>query len=1169
MVDKKVIKQNGENPIAMIDSNIFIKFDTDGKSLEEMKHLNKDVRKDLQDTKQKIGSLKGYLTNIINKGFEKIRGNIGYDFALNMNSLQRGGSFAPPLSYIVLERTSSLSTHVPYIHNLNWLHIYGDVLTGKTHYLHLLAKEINHEETFWIKCKNLNSEQAVMTIKVTLSEITRIQNTTDKEWFDKVAEKLGYGTVIILDDLPSFNNNDILYDNLAHIYSAFRKHGVKIISSGSISLNQRLIKNFNKEIATVQVPLFTSEDIVELIHIKNDKIENAQNLAFWIGAVTKYNPALVVACVEYIESKNWDITTEVYNNIQEGFYSLELSREVRDLLLNDIDDIDTKELLYRLSLINNDFDNRYVDSISEITPQVIHPYDKLHILEGYWLQRTNLGYRVSPFVDKIGASNLPSNIIKEIHSRIAQILKQAKILSPLEFVNMFSQLIKAEEFNNAAYSLYLALTELNKSDLEKDYWGISSIWYDSPFPDKIGVEIRLLIRAKQIITCLKFGKEVTYLLKDLDNFDEDNQFIGAIYLMLSIELLEYNLDLSLKYLERFYSLTNETIISEHFKENIEQLIWFYPLKLDGDFEITNRLLNIIDNMSEEQLKNLFLSEMSYDSARLLVDKIWINECRLDEHLRKWDRCIQLFNKIKDIGEKKRNPILYACAVRALIIVTFEYQNKEEVALSLYEDALSFDNSSDSLFLLHAIMGKQYIYKKKYEEATSYLLSALKLNSTNYPFEVMDTSFYVAKCFENIDPPAVIRYLKRAIEINCKQEIQNELINVKLLGEIGIHYFNETMFFESYNYFRKAIFALRKIEDKNDDWKSLVVVYGHVLGYIYILLGTGSPPTVFHDGEPYAKPSLGFFWIDNEKRHQFYNYQREIHLNTAMGLFAGDVKKYDDAFYWLNLTEQEIKCSNNLNIIDIFNTKEIVPYLILKNDLNEAINRGIEFSIFIEASKFRTTQEKVVLETSDIDNVINNSDKLYKAIELSFVYVFIPVMFSLSELKIKDKEDIQDIVQSVVKNLEVIKKKYGDCGTFDTLIKIFTMTFLENHDQKEYLNDSNEYSDYEKLMLYVAISLVSTKRDALEAHLTIVQYLYTLFKGEKIIFLKIVTTFFKSFWMYSYISNRFDFQNTDIIDANLDGILKGNDINTLKQLLNLMNLGFEVPISQNVLDFLKS
>ncbi|MFE4074391.1 hypothetical protein [Peribacillus sp. YIM B13477] len=1167
MADKKIIKQNGDKPIAMIDSELTININADSQGLAEIKRHQKGIRKDVKETQQKIGGLGNYLANLINKGFEKLSGSIGYDFAVNMNTLQRGGSNAPPLSQVLLKRTQTVSKHKQLINDFTWLNVYGDVLTGKTHYIYLLAEKGNPENCIWIKCKDLNIEQTVMTFKVTLAEITKTPISSDNIWYEKVAEKLGQETLVIIDDLPSFKNNDSLFEVLYFLYYACKKYGVKIISSSSININQNLIRNFNKDYVGVQIPPFTVEDIQELLKLKNNSLNNTEKLAYWVGAVTKYNPALTLACVDYLETKNWEITNEVFKSIQDGFYSTELSREARDLLLNEIDSDDTKELLYRLSIISNVFDIRYVDNISAILPEIKHPYDKLHQLEGYWLQRNGEEYRISPLLEKIGATNLPVKTVKAVHLCIAQILGKTKVLSPIEFVKMFSHLIQAEEYNNGAHALYLVLTELINSDIDKDYWGISSIWYDMPLPPKISNELKFLIRAKQIITCLKFNKDVSYLINDLNRMDENNQFAGAIFLMLAVESIDYNPDLSLTYLQKFLSLQDDQLLKEVFKENLEKFIWIYPLKIKGDLKLTQKFLAIIENMTDEQLAKSYDEDMYYDSAMLLVDNIWLEELRKVESFRDWEKCIKLFLKIKEIGEKKNDAILFSCSVRALIIVKFEYQKKEEEALKIYHDALSFPHhQNDSLFLLHAIIGKQYIFIKKYEEGERYLLSALQLSENHYPFETIDALFFAAKCKEGNNSGAVLGYLQKALHLNCKQELKNELINIKILGELGVFYFNEGKHIDSYNAFKEAVTGLRNIEEKNNPWKSTLVVFGHVLGFINHFMETGTELTVFRNNETYAKPSLGFFWIENEKRHEFYNMQRDILINLSMGKFAGDVNFYEDAKYWLNIAEKELKQINYV-AFSILTKRELIPYLIIDGDYQESIDKCIEYSIQFIASK--NNPEKEIIKLEDLELIIRDAEKLSGAIDLSVPFVFIPLMLHLLELKVKRNENIELISIEILKNIKEIKTKYGETEVLNSILKVFAVTFSETQEEKDILSNISEYPNDVKVIYYLAHSIVTTKKEALELHLMVVEYLYSLYQIDKFVLLEIILPFFKTFWLHSYIDYRYDFQNTDIIDSQLEVMLKRAEESTLKQLLKLMVTGLNPNVPSQALDFLES
>lgn len=1193
MSDKKVIKQNGDNPLAFIDSNVSVTVNADGQYSEETKRFHKEVRTDLKETKQKLSGLVSYLASIINKGFDKVRGNIGYDLALNMNTLQKGGNYAPPLSSTLLSRTNTLSTHDPYLNDLTWLHIYGDVLTGKTHYLYLLAEKLKASNTIWLKCKNLNTEQVNMTIKLTLAESTKTSITNEQDWFDKVIAKLEKSSVLIIDDIPSVQHNDILFDNLSLLYSSCEKYGVKIISSGSVSLRQSLTKLFKRDsFKSIQIQPFTNEDIIELIQLKNKGFEKVFNYASWIGAVTKYNPSLAVACVDYLDSKKWQFTSEVVNNINNGFYSLELSSEVRDLLIDDIEDENAKEFLYRLSIINNEFDNRYIDGLSSIPPEITYPYDKVHLLEGYWLQRTRQGYRTSPFIDKIGEKNLPSMTVKKVHLCIAGIIKKSKVLSPSEFVKLFTHLVLAEEFNDAAYLLSSALIELNSSEMDKDYWLITSLWSKTSLPKDIRIELRVYLRVRQIIACLKFQKDIKYLLEDLDilmkelnALDEKKEkkvFISMGYLMLSIESMDYDINLSLTCLERALSsktskdnLIDRELIEkvyqdndeiETFRGNIESLIWLYPLKIQGDINQVKKFLSIIDNMSKEQIIKVFEDDLSYQASMSLVDSIWLEESKLEVSKRNWDRCISALHQVKECAENKDIPILYACAIRGLIIVMFEYLNKQEEAVALYKSSLSFNHNNDSLFLVHSIMGKQYVYIKENEQATTYFSLAIEQKSQNYPFELVDTLVFAARCISEKNPSKTTTYLKDAIQISNSIEVDTELLKAKLLGELGVHYFIQRMYTNSYNYFKDSLQTLQQLE-VSDIRKSAVVSLSHTLGYVTAVIKTGTAPILATDAETYVEPYIGIIWIENEKRHDFYSRDREVQLNLLMAYMAGEIGNRNDEFYWLKRCEIENQKYAIKGPVALVSKKELVPHLILKHDFSQAIDKGIEFFIELVATMDSNRLGGSSLQIGDVETTINNSDRFSHSIDMSIPYVFIPIMVHLAELRIRRKESVSKMVEDIVQATEDNKKRYKDCEAFNKIIKVFTLAFLDDCNAKDFLVKVDTYSDNEKTLYYIAYSLATSKENAMDTHLKIIYYLYSLYGRETFILLDILTPFFQAFWMDGYINSRYDFNNTEIIDSKLEELLVERDEKTIKRLLNLMNFGFGIQVPEEVSEFL--
>ncbi|WJN47595.1 hypothetical protein QUH71_26895 (plasmid) [Priestia aryabhattai] len=1150
---------------------------TEKQFIEESREFRNDVREEFINTRKKIGGIRRYLTTVINRGFEKLKNDIG-KFDIALNPLQSGWDYPPPLSQVLLKRDISISNDEKHMHHLTWFHLYGEVSTGKTHYLHLLSEKIPGKK-IWIKCKGLNNEQVNSAIKFTLAEVAKKNINNGKNSFDIIVEKLAKGTVLIIDDIPQLKANDILVNNLNQLHSACEKHGVKILSSSTVKLTQGLTKYFNKNsYLSVQVPPLLVEDIIELICVKNSSLEDKEKIAYWIGALTKYNPALVAACVDYLDLKSWEITNEVYESLQKGLYSADLNEEVRDLLLEEIKNTDTKELLYRLSLINSEFDNRYIEEICNIQPTIIHPADKLRELEGYWVQKTNTGYRISPLVEKISISNLHTNTLKEVHSSIAKVIRQSKVLSPTDFIKMFSHLCQAEEFNNAALALYNVLFEFKKEELTEDYWGITSIWYNMPLPEGINKNLRLLLRAKQIVACLKFKKDVTYLVNDFKKMkvDKEDELSGAIYLSLALELLNYDENLSMNFLKNFYLQSDEKSLEEFFgtqfldkqEHHIEEIVWWYCLGLKNSRKNIEMWLDILISMSSGQRERAFKSELSYNSCLFFTENIWLSEVKLPRKERDWQSCLDLLNMVKEVGLKINEPILYSCAIRNLIIIYFEYLSLKEEGLKLYKEALTYKHNDESLFLLHSIVGKQFIYTKEYTVAIDFLKKAIDLNSSKYPFVMIDALVFMAKCREGVDAIEVKEILNKAIEIESKQEISNVLIRVKLLGELGIHYFNENQYNYSYNYFKDAINSFHRLKNKDEEWKSTFVILSHVLGYISTVVSTGEPPLQLPDGDVYAKPTLGMIFSENENRHRNYDIRKYMHINTIMGLFARATNDIKEEFYWLNQAMIDIEENNFKNVLGIATKKAITPHYILRQNFKNAIKNGIDYPIELAASMFK--YEEDILENLNTDPILRDEEKFKQVIEASIIAVFLPLMFYVGKIKATKNEDFTKHASEIIRIVEELQVNYISIPTWNIIKNVFKMTFLENHTVREFLEVSQAYSSTEKVLYYVGASIINTsKKEALEIHLKIVSYLYKSYNNERFTFSSIVVPFFKSYWMHSYITNRFDFKNVESIDKELEGILKESDINSLKLLLKLMNSGLCVEVPSDILEFLNS
>jgi len=78
---------------------------------------------------------------------------------------------------------------------------------------------------------------------------------------------------------------------------------------------------------------------------------------------------------------------------------------------------------------------------------------------------------------------------------------------------------------------------------------------------------------------------------------------------------------------------------------------------------------------------------------------------------------------------------------------------------------------------------------------------------------------------------------------------------------------------------------------------MMVLFGHVSGYLASVAETGTPPTHTRDGEPYTPPERGVFMTTNAARIAFFSERTEGWLWRVIGFYADAVGNADIATKW--------------------------------------------------------------------------------------------------------------------------------------------------------------------------------------------------------------------------------------------------------------------------------
>ena len=178
----------------------------------------------------------------------------------------------------------------------------------------------------------------------------------------------------------------------------------------------------------VVCPYFTEEEARVLVEACKGDSEIWGEIAFLAGQ--SGHPQLTHAFVVGMSGRGWPID-EISDVINSGLSSEDtdaVRSSVRHNLRRDLSD-DTRNLLYRLSIVVGYFKMSFALSIASISPEVSQPGECMDQLVGPWVEASgNDRYRISPLASGIGLNMITLEDQKRIHKTIAEeYFKQGEI----------------------------------------------------------------------------------------------------------------------------------------------------------------------------------------------------------------------------------------------------------------------------------------------------------------------------------------------------------------------------------------------------------------------------------------------------------------------------------------------------------------------------------------------------------------------------------------------------------------------------------------------------------------------------------------------------------------------------------------------------------------------
>lgn len=322
----------------------------------------------------------------------------------------------PPLGEKSSVRQTTVESIIDSFENYLWVAIYGGVGSGKTQLAILIAKALNSCGA-WIRFRDMTIEQACARLDIVCGKLIGIPPQSNRyEWYCQLGEKLGSEAIIVLDDLPRFSGGDDLSERLVQLARACSVNQVKLLSTSAHSLPTSLTSSASPILLQLSSPPFSGSEASEILQAYGSSSSLALKIAEFVNTLAHQNPLLINAIAKYLSEQNWQFTEESLEGLFRNEYVEEFSNDIINKILSTVEDVETRELLYRLILVDNDFSLEDVQGLAFVEPVIQHPSDKLTSLIGLWIQRDdNQRLLISPLVKRLGSINLLPAVKRDCH----------------------------------------------------------------------------------------------------------------------------------------------------------------------------------------------------------------------------------------------------------------------------------------------------------------------------------------------------------------------------------------------------------------------------------------------------------------------------------------------------------------------------------------------------------------------------------------------------------------------------------------------------------------------------------------------------------------------------------------------------------------------------------
>ena len=1103
----------------------------------------------------------------------------------------------PPIEDNISPRTRAVGSLAHELSAFPWLAIAGGSGMGKSYLALLLAAQYTSCPV-WLRFRGLSSDQAAKAFDAVFLWINEGQiQSNHQEWHVAVCGRLGDGALIVLDDLPPMTGGDALVQRLELLARACRDTGVRMVTTSVNQLPGVLLRSARGIVSPQAAPPLSELDALEILRGQGappEIVGDLERIRF-LNNVSRQHPALFAALVAYLQDHDWSLTDQQLSELMQGRFAGSVNEETIGRLLTTVTDELSRDLLYRLTLTFGAVDMETVHLLASVSPAVPRPRERVTALTGLWLQReTAQTLRISPLISVLRNGDLAEDVEQGCHRALAQQTMRKGKLNTNDLRNAITHFAAAQDHEEAVLLLlwslahiHVALQTQEISIHEAKRSGLLDLLWQTPVPDTVSLNSRLLLRAYQVLLGTEMGTDLTYVVEDLSRLIGEAGVAEATGLLAAAffavpHLALSNFEASCLCLIRAITTLPMAALPDGSPLGLPpeitagSILWLNLTGIQTMKEVL-RWLEMLGQVSAEIREQALNDPLFADQGlSLLMDRFWLTEAAKPSSEQDWAKLLTDMDVIDEKAHAVGAEFLQATAIRGKILILCEYVKEPDRAITVAKEGLArLPDEPRIRFTLCDPIGRKLSYLDGREKEAKYWLlraeEACELLPDALPFERASTLLALARLADKRgEPGEAAAILLRAADLVQNMAFLPEIESVKMQGDLAIARWKQGDQVGAFAALDDAAPRLLKLKENTDTWKAVFAIFGHTAGY---MAGHArNIPLSLDNGDPYVLPPIGNFHDPKEADlARAYRSETDLLLPAVMARFAVAVGEDDRAVYWANRTIEIAKNAPATAVVQATTIIEILPFLLFSERYQDFFDSVREATFTLRAAWWIHKQgnEGPLLSEIDVESSLGGRNGAeWEAAETGTLSsIIVPLMLHLGTLAVRSRRDA-----GVVKFLERSTKTCASLcvqmasistlsATWREAATLLTDVFLGRPVLSTLISKGNNYSSEAtslKAMAYIAASLEQgvSPREACQAQMAVLSYCRQFLAGEASQRLLLVP-FVEEYWGQMLTRSRFLFTPPSFVEQEFYRACVAPDAQKAKQIMQVMASGLGV------------